>query len=102
MPATPSARVAPERIQAWRGNDADELGYEDTRRAGLSCVCDQFPQATFPHHSGIARELWGTDERLVVAMGAEIGRPSQLEVDISGEIVVGGHVVASAEGEFLI
>jgi trans-2,3-dihydro-3-hydroxyanthranilate isomerase len=49
-----------------------------------------------------ARELWGTDERLVVAMGAEIGRPSQLEVDISGEIVVGGHVVASAEGEFLI
>jgi predicted PhzF superfamily epimerase YddE/YHI9 len=44
----------------------------------------------------------GTDERLVVAMGAEIGRPSQLEVDISGEIVVGGHVVASAEGQFLI
>jgi predicted PhzF superfamily epimerase YddE/YHI9 len=35
-------------------------------------------------------------------MGAEIGRPSQLEVDISGEIVVGGHVVASAEGQFLI
>jgi trans-2,3-dihydro-3-hydroxyanthranilate isomerase len=49
-----------------------------------------------------ARELWGTDKRLVVAMGAEVGRPSQLEVDISGEIVVGGHVVASAEGEFLI
>jgi trans-2,3-dihydro-3-hydroxyanthranilate isomerase len=49
-----------------------------------------------------ARELWGTDERLVVAMGAEIGRPSQLEVDISREIVVGGHVVASAEGQFLI
>jgi trans-2,3-dihydro-3-hydroxyanthranilate isomerase len=49
-----------------------------------------------------ARQLWDTDERLVVSMGAEIGRPSQLEVDISGEIVVGGHVVASAEGEFLI
>jgi predicted PhzF superfamily epimerase YddE/YHI9 len=35
-------------------------------------------------------------------MGAEIRRPSLLEVDISGEIVVGGHVVTSAEGEFLI
>jgi trans-2,3-dihydro-3-hydroxyanthranilate isomerase len=50
----------------------------------------------------LARELWDTDDQLVVTMGAEIGRPSQLEVDISGEIVVGGHVVASAEGEFLI
>lgn len=49
-----------------------------------------------------ARELWGTDERLVVSMGAEIGRPSQLEVDVSHEIVVGGDVVASAEGEFLV
>jgi predicted PhzF superfamily epimerase YddE/YHI9 len=35
-------------------------------------------------------------------MGAEIGRPSQLEVDVSHEIVVGGDVVASAEGEFLV
>jgi trans-2,3-dihydro-3-hydroxyanthranilate isomerase len=49
-----------------------------------------------------ARQLWGTDERLVVTMGAEIRRPSLLEVDISGEIVVGGRVVTSAEGEFLI
>lgn len=49
-----------------------------------------------------ARQLWGTDERLLITMGAEIRRPSLLEVDISGEIVVGGHVVTSAEGEFLI
>jgi trans-2,3-dihydro-3-hydroxyanthranilate isomerase len=49
-----------------------------------------------------ARQLWGTDERLVVTMGAEIRRPSLLEVDISGEIVVGGRVVTSAEGEFPI
>jgi trans-2,3-dihydro-3-hydroxyanthranilate isomerase len=49
-----------------------------------------------------ARQLWGTDERLVVTMGAEIRRSSLLEVDISGEIVVGGRVVTSAEGEFLI
>jgi trans-2,3-dihydro-3-hydroxyanthranilate isomerase len=50
----------------------------------------------------LARELWDTDEQLVVLMGAEIGRPSQLEVDTSDEIVVGGPVVASAEGEFSI
>lgn len=49
-----------------------------------------------------ARQLWGTDERLVVTMGAEIRRPSLLEVDISDQIVVGGHVVTSAEGEFYI
>jgi trans-2,3-dihydro-3-hydroxyanthranilate isomerase len=49
-----------------------------------------------------ARQLWGTDERLMVTMGAEIRRPSLLEVDISGEIVVGGRVVTSAEGEFVI
>ncbi len=49
-----------------------------------------------------ARQLWGTDERLMVTMGTEIRRPSLLEVDISGEIVVGGRVVTSAEGEFVI
>jgi predicted PhzF superfamily epimerase YddE/YHI9 len=46
--------------------------------------------------------LWGTDERVVVAMGAEIGRPSRIEVDVTGEILVGGRVVISAEGDFLI
>ena len=49
-----------------------------------------------------ARELWSTDERVTITMGAEIGRPSQLEVDITGEILVGGRVAISAEGEFLI
>jgi trans-2,3-dihydro-3-hydroxyanthranilate isomerase len=47
-----------------------------------------------------ARELWEMEERLTVAMGAEIGRPSRLDVDLSnGAVVVGGDVVASAEGE---
>jgi predicted PhzF superfamily epimerase YddE/YHI9 len=35
-------------------------------------------------------------------MGAEIGRPSRIEVDVTGEILVGGRVAISAEGDFLI
>lgn len=31
-----------------------------------------------------ARQLWRTDERVVVGMGAEIGRPSRIEVDVTG------------------
>jgi trans-2,3-dihydro-3-hydroxyanthranilate isomerase len=50
----------------------------------------------------VARQLWGTDERVVVGMGAEIGRPSRIEVDVTGEILVGGRVAISAEGDFLI
>jgi predicted PhzF superfamily epimerase YddE/YHI9 len=34
-------------------------------------------------------------------MGAEIGRPSRIEVDITNEILVGGKVTISAEGTFL-
>jgi trans-2,3-dihydro-3-hydroxyanthranilate isomerase len=49
-----------------------------------------------------ARQLWGTDERIVVGMGAEIGRPSRIEVDITNEVLVGGRVTISAEGTFLI
>jgi trans-2,3-dihydro-3-hydroxyanthranilate isomerase len=49
-----------------------------------------------------ARQLWSTDERVVVGMGGEIGRPSRIEVDITDEILVGGQVVMSAEGQFLI
>jgi trans-2,3-dihydro-3-hydroxyanthranilate isomerase len=49
-----------------------------------------------------ARELWGTDAQVTITMGAEIRRPSQLEVDVAGEILVGGRVTISAEGEFLI
>lgn len=49
-----------------------------------------------------ARQLWGTEERVVVGMGAEIGRPSRIEVDVADEIRVGGGVVISAERDFLI
>jgi trans-2,3-dihydro-3-hydroxyanthranilate isomerase len=49
-----------------------------------------------------ARQLWSTDERVVIGMGAEIGRPSRIEVDITDEILVGGQVAISAEGHFLI
>jgi PhzF family phenazine biosynthesis protein len=49
-----------------------------------------------------ARALWGTDDRILVGMGAEIGRPSRIEVDITDEILVGGRVTISAEGNFLI
>jgi trans-2,3-dihydro-3-hydroxyanthranilate isomerase len=50
----------------------------------------------------VARQLWGTEERVVVTMGAEIGRPSRIEVDLTGDILVGGRVTTSAEGHFLI
>jgi trans-2,3-dihydro-3-hydroxyanthranilate isomerase len=49
-----------------------------------------------------ARQLWGTDERIIVGMGAEIRRPSRIEVDITSEILVGGRVTISAEGTFLV
>jgi trans-2,3-dihydro-3-hydroxyanthranilate isomerase len=49
-----------------------------------------------------ARQLWSTDHRVVVGMGAEIGRPSRIEVDITDEVLVGGQVAISAEGHFLI
>jgi trans-2,3-dihydro-3-hydroxyanthranilate isomerase len=49
-----------------------------------------------------ARQLWSTDVRVVVGMGSELGRPSRIEVDITDEILVGGQVVTSAEGQFLI
>jgi len=50
----------------------------------------------------LAREIWGTEPSITIRMGAEIGRPSELEVDTAGEITVGGRVVASAEGRFLL
>src|SRR5581483_10345299 len=49
-----------------------------------------------------SRELWGTEERVTVAMGAEIRRPSRLAVDVSSGVVVGGDVVVSAEGELVL
>lgn len=47
-----------------------------------------------------ARQLWSTDDRVVVGMGAEIGRPSRIEVDVTDQILVGGRVALSAEGHF--
>jgi predicted PhzF superfamily epimerase YddE/YHI9 len=49
-----------------------------------------------------ARQTWSTDERVLVGMGAEIGRPSRIDVDVTAEVVVGGRVVVSAEGQFLV
>lgn len=49
-----------------------------------------------------ARQLWSTDQRVVIGMGAEIGRPSRIEVDVTEGILVGGRVAISAEGNFLI
>ncbi len=50
----------------------------------------------------LARQVWGTAERVTISMGAEIGRPSHLHAEIDGEIRVGGDVTVSAEGEFLL
>jgi len=46
-----------------------------------------------------ARELWDTAERVTIAMGDRIGRPSRLDVDLTDGVAVGGSVVVSAEGE---
>jgi len=50
----------------------------------------------------LARQVWHVRPDITITMGAEIGRPSQLEVDTTGEILVGGSVVLSAEGHFLV
>jgi trans-2,3-dihydro-3-hydroxyanthranilate isomerase len=50
----------------------------------------------------LARELWDADVQMTIAMGAEIRRPSHLDVDVADQIWVGGHVTISAEGEFLV
>jgi trans-2,3-dihydro-3-hydroxyanthranilate isomerase len=51
----------------------------------------------------LARRLWGTAADVVIRQGAEIGRPSTIEVHAEeGAIRVGGRVVASAEGRFTL
>lgn len=51
----------------------------------------------------LARRLWGTDESLTIRQGDEIGRPCRILVTAaSGGIRVGGRVVASAAGRWLI
>ena len=48
----------------------------------------------------VAREVWRTDAHVAVLMGAEVGRPSRIDVEIADELWVGGAVVMSAEGQF--
>lgn len=51
----------------------------------------------------LARRLWGTAIDVVVHQGAEVGRPSTIEVHAEeGAVRVGGRVVASAEGRFTL
>jgi trans-2,3-dihydro-3-hydroxyanthranilate isomerase len=50
----------------------------------------------------LARRIWGIDDSVMISMGAEIGRPSDLKVNTADDIRVGGNVVLSAEGHFLV
>jgi trans-2,3-dihydro-3-hydroxyanthranilate isomerase len=50
----------------------------------------------------LATQVWGTRADVTITMGAEIGSPSRLEVHTDDEIRVGGRVVISAEGNFLV
>jgi trans-2,3-dihydro-3-hydroxyanthranilate isomerase len=50
----------------------------------------------------LARQIWGTHADVTILMGAEIGRPCRLEVHTADDIQVGGRVVTSAEGHFLV
>jgi trans-2,3-dihydro-3-hydroxyanthranilate isomerase len=50
----------------------------------------------------LASQVWGTPGDVTITMGAEIGRPCRLEVHTDDDIRVGGSVVISAEGNFLI
>lgn len=51
----------------------------------------------------LARRLWGVDDDVTIRQGAEIGRPCILEArGVDGDVRVGGRVVASAEGRWLV
>ena len=50
----------------------------------------------------LATQIWGTHSDVTITMGAEIGRPSRLDVQTGDEICVGGRIVLAAEGHFLI
>ena len=50
----------------------------------------------------LANQIWGTHSNVTINMGAEVGRPCQLEVQTTNDIRVGGRVVLSAEGHFLL
>lgn len=51
----------------------------------------------------LARRLWGVDQNLTIRQGDEIGRACRIQVRaLDGDIRVGGRVVASAEGRWLV
>jgi trans-2,3-dihydro-3-hydroxyanthranilate isomerase len=51
----------------------------------------------------VARQLWSTDEDVVILQGAEMGRPCRIEVHAElGNVRVGGHVARCAEGRFVL
>lgn len=51
----------------------------------------------------LARRLWDTGEDVTVLQGAEMGRPSRIEVRAEeGAVRVGGRVTACAEGRFTL
>jgi trans-2,3-dihydro-3-hydroxyanthranilate isomerase len=51
----------------------------------------------------LAHERWSTDVDVTIRQGAEIGRPCTIEArGARGDVRVGGDVVASAEGRFLL
>jgi trans-2,3-dihydro-3-hydroxyanthranilate isomerase len=51
----------------------------------------------------LARRLWGVDDWVTIRQGAEMGRPCVLRArGVDGDVRVGGRVVASAEGRWLV
>lgn len=51
----------------------------------------------------LARRLWGVDESLTIRQGDEIGRACRIRVQaVEGDLRVGGRVVASGEGRWLV
>ena len=51
----------------------------------------------------LARRWWSTAEDVAILQGAEMGRPCRIEVHArSGDLRVGGNVVACAEGRFVL
>jgi trans-2,3-dihydro-3-hydroxyanthranilate isomerase len=50
----------------------------------------------------LGRELWGTRTEVTITMGAEIGRPSRIDVQTEDELRVGGRVALCAEGQFAV
>jgi trans-2,3-dihydro-3-hydroxyanthranilate isomerase len=51
----------------------------------------------------LARRLWGANDDVVIRQGAEMGRPCVITAcGVPGRVRVGGRVVASAEGRWLV